>query len=749
MNSMWRLGATLVVLVGMLAGCSRENPINSPYAAGAMAENSLYTAFVKRSPKYLDPAQSYSTDETAYTYNIYEPLYGYHYLKRPYELIPRAAAEIAHPVYLDANGQVLPEDAPGEQIAESRYDIKIRPDTRFQPHPAFARKADGVYTYFPLAAGELDDKFYIPDFPETGTRELTADDYVYAFRRLASPRVASPIYSLMADYVIGLDAYGKRLRQRDETLRKGIEPGARDLPWLDLREPDGFDGVQALDPHTLRIRVKGKYPQFKYWLAMTFTAPVPWEADRFYSQPGMAAHDLSLNTWPVGTGPFMLGESITNWRHVLVRNPNFHGEAYPCEGEPGDREAGLLADCGKPTPFLDKVVFSIEKEAVPLSGKFLQGYYDVPQVERGEYGVAMLVAAGDSPEKAELYRDHGIQLPTTVETSNWYMGFNWLDPVVGRGDTPEQQEKNRKLRQAISIAVDWEEYVAVFENSQAEVANGPVPPGVLGYVPPPEGYNPVVYDLVDGKPRRKSIDTAKRLLAEAGYPDGRNAQTGAPLVIYYDAMTGAGGNPQFDWLRRQLARIGIQMDVRSTDYNRFQDKMRRGTAQLFLWGWNADYPDAENFLFLLYGPNAKAGKNGENAANYENPEFDRLFEQMKFLDDGPEKAKIIARMVELVRNDAPWMFGYFPKSGGAYQQWVGNAKPTQMVRNTLQYLKVDPALRVEKIDEWNRPVWRWLVLLVALVLLAILPAYVALKRRERQTAFGTTDQAARKTKEQA
>ena len=131
--------------------------------------------------------------------------------------------------------------------------------------------------------------------------------------------------------------------------------------------------------------------------------------------------------------------------------------------------------------------------------------------------------AGDSCDKARKYREHGIKLPTTVETANWYMGFNWLDPVVGKGDTPEQADRNRKLRQAISIAFDWEEYVAVFENSQASVAYGPVPPGVLGYREPPEGVNPVVYDLVDGKPVRKPIDVARRLLAEAGYPDGRNA----------------------------------------------------------------------------------------------------------------------------------------------------------------------------------------------------------------------------------
>jgi ABC-type transport system substrate-binding protein len=727
----------MAVLVSALAlaGCSRD-PINSPYETGALAENTLYTAFVKRSPKYLDPARSYSTDETPYTYNIYEPLYGYHYLKRPYELIPRAAAAIAPPRYYDAQGNALAPDAPGQQVAESVYDIPIRPGILFQPHPAFAREADGRYSYFPLQPGELDDKFYVPDFPKTGTRELTADDYVYAFRRLASPRVASPIYSVMAEYVLGMGDYGKRLQARDAELRRGLPPGQRDLPWLDLREGDGFEGVQALDPHTLRIRIKGKYPQFKYWLAMTFTAPIPWEADRFYSQSGMAAHDLSLNTWPVGTGPYLLAESVQNRRHVLARNPNFRGEPYPCEGEPADRAAGLLQDCGKPTPFVDRVVFSVEKEAVPLTGKFMQGYYDMPQVERGEYGVAMLVAAGDSPDKARRYRDHGIQLPTAIETSSWYMGFNWLDPVVGLGDTPEQQEKNRKLRQAISIAFNWEEYVAVFEDSQAMVAYGPVPPGVLGYREPPEGVNPVVYDLVDGKPRRKPLEVARQLLAEAGYPDGRNAETGAPLVLYYDAMTGGGSNPQFDWMRRQLAKIGIQMDVRSTDYSRFQDKMQRGTAQIFFWGWVADYPDAENFLFLLYGPNGKARHGGENAANYANPEYDRLFEQMKYLDDGPEKEAVIARMVAIVQRDAPWMFGYFPMSGGAYQQWVGNAKPTQMVRNTLQYVKVDPALRVRKVHEWNTPRWWPLLLLAAVLALAIWPSYVALKRRERQTAFG-------------
>jgi ABC-type transport system substrate-binding protein len=362
-----------------------------------------------------------------------------------------------------------------------------------------------------------------------------------------------------------MEAYGKRLREVDTELRKDMPVGARDLPWLDLRSL-GFSGIEALDEHTLRIRVKGLYPQFKYWLAMTFVAPIPWEADRFYSQPGMAQRNLSLNHWPVGTGPYMLTESLQNRRHVLSRNPNFRGEPYPCEGEPGDQAAGLLADCGKMTPFIDRIVFNIEKESIPLQGKFMQGYYDIPQVDRGDTGVAMLVAASDSTEKAALYAKHGIQLPTTVEAQMQYFGFNWRDPVVGQGDTPEQQVRNRKLRQALSIAFNWEEFVAIFQNDQAQVAYGPIPPGILGYVSGEAGINRVVYDVKDGKPQRKPLDEARRLLAEAGYPNGRHEKTGAPLVLHFDSASGAGGSsPTLDWMRRQFANIGVQLDVRSTE----------------------------------------------------------------------------------------------------------------------------------------------------------------------------------------
>jgi ABC-type transport system substrate-binding protein len=734
-------GAALVLGALLLAsGCSEVS--NNPHPSGSEKTNTIFVPFFSRSPKYLDPTSSYSGDETPYTYQVYEPLYAYHYLKRPYELIGRSAESVVAPRYLDKNGKPLPDDVPGEQVAESVYDIKIRPGIRFAPHPSLAKNDRGDYRYHAMKPADVVDKFKITDFSETGTRELTADDYVYGIRRLATPRIKSPSFSTMADYIVGLKEYGDTIAAADKELRKGLAPTDRDLPFLDFRKYS-FEGAQALDKHTLRIRVKGKYPQFKYWLAMTFFAPIPWEAEAFYAQPGMAAKNLTMNYWPVGTGPYMLTDFVENRRHVLERNPNFHGETYPCEGESGDKEKGYLDDCGKPLPFVDKVVFSIEKEAVPLRAKFMQGYYDSPAIDRLDHGTDMIVAIGDSKEKEREFKEKAIRLPTTIEANNWYIGFNWLDPVVGKGDTPADMERNRKLRQALSIAIEWEEHIAIFEKGQGKAAQGPLPPSLFGHREDgPAAFNPVVYRRdAEGKAVRRSIEDAKKLLAEAGYPEGRDAKTGKPLVLNFDYQSAAspGTKAVLDWYTRQYAKIGVQLEIRATDYNRFQDKMNKGTVQIFFWGWLADYPDAENFLFMLYGPNSKAATNGngENNTNYQNAAFDKAFEKMKFLDDGPEKQKLIDEMITTVQQDAIWSFGYFPTSAAAYHQWIHNGKPTQIIRNHIAYLRLDPAVRAQKIAQWNKPIW-WPVPLILLALIGVIvPAWRGYRRREQETAART------------
>lgn len=736
---------SFAILLPLLAATGCGQVVNSPYEAGAEATNTFFTAFQERSPKYLDPTASYAVDETPYTWSVYEPLLRFHYLKRPYQLAPRTAEAVPVPRYLDAQGRVLPADAPGEQVAESVYDIRIKPGIRYAPHPAFARDAAGAYRYHALTPAQTAGKRRPFDFEHSGTRELTAHDYVYAIRRLATTRIKSPSYSLMAEYIVGLKDYGEHIAQVDRALRAGLPPTQRDLPFLDFRAHP-MAGAVALDDHTLRIRIKGKYPQFKYWLQMSFFAPVPWEADAFYANPGFAANDLSLNRWPVGTGPFMLTEFQENRRHVLSRNPNFRGEPYPCEGEAADRAAGLLDDCGKMTPFIDRIVFSVEKERIPQKTKFQQGWYDEPEVYRFDWLLDIDYDVKNSTELQQLFAQRGIRMPKTFEISNWYLGFNWLDPVVGAGKTPQEQERNRKLRQALSIAIDWEEFVKVFESKAAgKPAMGPVPPGVFGFRA--DNVNRSVYDVADGLPRRKSLDEARRLLAEAGYPDGRDAVSGRPLVLNYDYQRQLTPElkAEVDWMVKQFAKLGVQLEVRATDYNRFQEKAEKGSLQIFWWGWFADYPDAENFLFLLYGPNSKAltGGNGENAGNYQNAEFDRLFRQMKFMDDGPAKQATIDRMVEIVQHDAPWAFGYNPLAGSVHHQWVGNLKPGPMVNDRLQYFKVDPALRAAKVAQWNQPIWWPLWLVGALLPLLVWPVLRLWRRREGETAARTLAAGAR------
>ena len=189
-----------------------------------------------------------------------------------------------------------------------------------------------------------------------------------------------------------------------------------------------------------------------------------------------------------------------------------------------------------------------------------------------------------------------------------------------------------------------------------------------------------------------------------------------------------------DWTIKQAAKLNIQMELRNTDYNRFQDKMRKGSAQFFFWGWLADYPDPENFLFLLYGPNSKVKVDGENASNWENAEFDRLFLKMKDLDDGPERAALIRAMGEVMQEDMPLLYGWSEEYGGAYHQWVHNGKPSNIIRDNLPYLRIDAALRSQKIEEWNRPNW-WPVLLLPVGLfLLIWPAWRAWRRRQNSGA---------------
>lgn len=639
---------------------------NNPHT-GKHEQNVLYGAFGS-SPKTLDPAKSYSADETQFIAQIYEPPLQYDYLARPFKLIPLTLTSMPTVTYLDKNNNPLGENTDPTKIAYTIYDLKIKPGIYYQPHPIFKNK-----------------------------RELTANDYVYQIKRLASPKINSPIFGVMNKYIAGFDDFSKTLLN---AYQKNKSVNLNDYKMA---------GVTVINKYEYQIKIHGVYPQFLYWLAMPFFSPMPYEADLFYAKPENQHNNITLDWYPIGTGPYQLSENNPNRQMVLEKNPHFRGEIHPITNNKA--------------PAVDKLILSLDKESIPRWNKFLQGYYDRSGINADSFDQAIQLDKNGNPVLTQSMMEKGIRLETTINPSVFYIGFNMMDDVVG---------KNKKLRQAIAIAIDYEEYIQLFMNGRGIAAHGPIPPGIFGYEK--NNINQVIY-YWDGKNvKRKPIDVAKKLLAEAGYPNGIDPKTKKALVLNYDVASS--GNPddksQLNWMRKQFAKLGIELNIRSTDYNRFQDKIRTGNAQIFSLGWLADYPDPENFLFLLYSANGKIKYHGENASNYSNAQFDKLFNDIKNMPDGKARLQKIHEALAIIQDETPWIWGMHPVDFTLTHQWVEPTHPHPIANNTLKYQKINPALRARLREEWNKPIlWPFFALLIFLIVIFI-PLFVTYWRRENR-----------------
>lgn len=651
---------------------------NSPYSSEESDKKILYSAFFG-SPKHLDPARSYSSDEFLFIDNIYEPPLQYHYLKRPYQLIPLTAKSIPR-VHL--------ERQQGETFYV--YDIFLKKGIFYAPHPAFGGKK----------------------------RELTATDYVFQIKRLADSKNHSPIASIMGKYIDGFNDYRTTLKRQQLSLKKSAT-----LP---------LSGAKVISRYHYQIRLKQPYPQFKYWLAMSFFSPMPYEVIAWHTQQHTKNPEhLGIDWHPIGTGPFTLAENNPNHRMVLQKNPNFRTEIFPHVRPEYTHTIpqNTIQYNGKKLPLVDTIIFTLEKESMPYWQKFLQGYYDASGITSDHFDQALTLDQNGQLSLSEAFSQQGIQLRKLVGNATYFTIFNMLSNTVG-GYTKAQ----KKLRQAISIALNYEQYIALFHNNRGIAAQGPIPPGIFGHLTGKAGINPWLYDWQDGKAQKKSIAYAKQLLTEAGYPNGINSRTGKQLSINYDTV-GAAGNSQntLAWYRRKLAKLNIRLHIRLTDLNSLRQKISTGKAELFDWGWNADYPDPENFLALLYSKNGKAKYQGENASNYANPAYDELYEKMLLLPNGEQRLEIIQQMVNIVREDNPWSWGWHPLLVGLYHQWVDNAIPHATSKNTLKYRAINPALRQQYIHQWNQPILTPLIIFGLLFVIGLIAILVTFKKRQNKT----------------
>jgi oligopeptide transport system substrate-binding protein len=638
-----------------LSGCG-----NNPYPRGETAKNVVYRTFSDL--KTLDPTVAYVVSEAEVIDCIYPAFYKYHLLKQsPYALELALGAEEPKVEPIDVTvtegGKTITKK--GEQ-----WTFRIKQGLRFQDDPCF---------------------------PGGKGREITAADFIYSFKRMADPKLPCPVLSFFQDKILGLDAY---VKQNAELSKEG-KP-------VDLTAPVEGLVLDGSDPYTFRIRLNQPYPQLKYMMAMHFTTPIPREAVEKYGED-FARH-------PVGSGAYLLSEYIPKRRITLETNPNRFEETYPAEGDPGDREAGLLQDAGKRLPLADKVVFTYLKEPIAAWNLFQQGYLDSTAVRQENYSQIMARAGQLTPDMEAK----GIKLRKAAAPNIGYYCFNMKDKTWGGYD-----EKHRKMRQAVSLCIDSQVFIDLLSQGRGKPAQFLIPPGLFGY--DPDYKNPY---------RQVNVEKAKQLLAEAGYKDGIDPKTGKKLVLEFDVPEGGSAGRQVALLvKRQIEQCGIEVKINSWQRVTWEERVHDGKTQFFSYGWLADYPDPENFVFLLYGPNAP----GVNYALYDNPEYNKAFEQMRSMPDGPERLKIIQRMRDIVVEDCPWIYDSHSEGLGIYYDWLRNNKPHGVANDTLRYWNVDGEKRARMQAAWNKPVYLPLVILAVVLVVAVLPAAKTVNARRNRS----------------
>jgi len=471
--------------------------------------------------------------------------------------------------------------------------------------PVFS--ADGLTCTFKIRRGIFyqDD----PCFPGGQGREVEARDFEYAIKRLADQKTQSVGYWILSGRIEGLDAFRER--------SGGEEPTDYDVP---------VSGIRVTDPHTLVLTLTMPYPQLLWVLTMPYVVATPREAVELYGD--------EFSRHPVGTGPYVLKEWMLNYRLEYVCTPKWQQtgrrEFYPTAGSQEDLEAGLLADAGQPVPFIDRITDYVVMDPATRWMMFMTGQLDSSDVSRDNWDAILDERLNLNPE----LKRRQIQLTTGPSLRLGYFAFNMEDPVLGT---------NKLLRQAMTCAFDTEAWIKLY-NSRITRPTGPIPEGLAGVEP---DHNPYPFDL----------ERARNLLAGAGYPDGQDPATGRRLNITLELgrADDAELRQSAELFAHFMSRIGIDINLSYNNGPAFYDKLERREAPFFFLSWLADYPDAENFLQLFYGPNVSPGP---NRCNYRSEAFDSLYDQAKVMADSPGRTELYRQMSRIVVEDCPWIFAF-------------------------------------------------------------------------------------------
>ncbi len=556
----------------------------------------LYTAYGSNI-KTLDPGNIGDTTSAGVAGNIFECLYNYDYEARPYRLIPELAASLP-------------------QVSEDGLTVTIE-------------LRGGAHYFDPEAKIPGWENVVGEDGKLAGARgpEIKAEDFVYAWKRIANFHHASQNYSAIFEgRVEGLDEW------RDYT--KSVAPREVDYGRV-------VTGLRALDEHRLQIKLTRPDPQLRYNLAHLPTAPSSREAAEYWGE--------ALKHHPIGSGPYVLREHLPEQRIVFEANPIYRSRSAGAE---------------KNLPAVGRLQIDYFEEDLPAWALFRQGLLDIAGIPKDVFTQAIDNKTRNLTPEMEA---KGIRLHKEPAAGVYYYGFNMADPVLG---------KNKPLRQAMSMAFNREEFIELFLNGRGIPAMGPIPPGFATY--DPKLVNPNA---------RFDPGAARRKLAEAETIHGGPI----PTINLLMAGTDTSARQMAEYMKKQMAQIGIDLRVDYRTWARFQEMIDQKQAQFYSLGWMADYPDEQTFLQLFWSKNQSPGP---NSANYANPAYDALYERAMVMNPGPERDEAYREMQRIVMDETPWLLTFFPVAYTLYYDWVQNLVSNEYAHGMRKFVGLDVERRL-------------------------------------------------------
>ncbi|HEY4784775.1 MAG TPA: ABC transporter substrate-binding protein [Bacteroidales bacterium] len=463
--------------------------------------------------------------------------------------------------------------------------------------PAFARNQILIWPVNQLFNGllEMDDSLRLR--PSIAKRWKVSDDgltYTFYLRR--------DVY--FHDHKVFPGGKGRRVVADDFVYSfsriidpKVASPGAS--IFNDVDKSFGSNGFLAPDDSVFIIRLKTRFSVFPSLLTMPFCFVVPREVVEYYG--------FDFRNHPVGTGPFMFKTWREGEKLIFVRNPNYFEKD----------------STGKSLPYLDAISITFINDKQSEFLEFAKGNLDYVWGVQTSFRNELLTRSGKlNPKYSRRFNMEVMP----------YLNTEYLGCMIDSSKAPESPLLNRNVRLAINYGFDRAKMLKYLRNNQGTPALwGIIPKGLPGFSDKGISYG---FDP----------DLSRRLLAEAGYPEGKGLPeiTLTTVSDYLDLC---------EFIQHDLSQVGIRIKIDVDNAAPFRESLVQSKLQFFRNSWIADYPDAENYLSLFYSRNFCP--NGPNYTHFRNKTYDQLYEKVISETDENKRIELYKQMNAIIVTESP------------------------------------------------------------------------------------------------